>query len=241
MRHPTNYEDKQVSSSAPEPDLSDEGEMISRMSPLDALYYMVGSWHFWWMFFLMAFLTFAYEFTEWAPMFIADTLHTTSGNAAILSASGHLSALLSLVFGGVLFDKLSWSGASFYLVLSTGAACVLALSLTAGTFYSLSTWWSVGAQQFLFGLVFTTPYYLPVSVYATRFGGSRYCATLAGFFDGFGYAVAILMDLTAGPLADNNSWSLVLCLVTFCCGISTVLMAVFQHSARPKIVNKFFV
>jgi len=207
---------------------------ISHLEPMNALFAMVTSWHFWWMFFLMAFLTFAYEFTEWAPKFITDTIHTDSGNAAILSASAHLSALLSLMFGGVLVDKLSWTGASVYLVLSTGAASVLAAFLTAGTFYGFSTWWSLGLQQFLFGLAFTTPYYLPVSVYATRFGGVRYCATLAGFFDGFGYAVAILMDLTAGPLAENFSWSLVLVIVSFCCAISTVLMAVYQHSARPK-------
>ena len=85
---------------------------------------------------------------------------------------------------------------------------------------------------FLIGISITTPYYIPSAIYCTRFGGEKYCATIAALFDGFGYLGGFFTDNLIGVLSDNYGWSIVLFIFMTFSFCATIMIFLYQYSLR---------
>jgi sugar phosphate permease len=82
----------------------------------------------------------------------------------------------------------------------------------------------------LLGSTITTPYYIPSSLYTTRFGGNKYCGTLAGAFDGFGYLCSFVIDFFIGYVSDEYGWGMALFMMMSLGLLSIITMISYQLS-----------
>jgi sugar phosphate permease len=177
-----------------------------------------------------------WDFLMLAPMMLHDGLLLTNEQSLRAVAAVPFGSLISLLAGGLLFDRLSGRVRAFTMAgLLTGATLCLTL-LAALPALSLSSSLNVAASTgilFIFGLCLSPCYYIPVSVFSTEFGGPR-CGILVAILDAIGFAAVAGFCLISGPLVDNLGWpTLMLLLTAIGLAASALLLTFLIRESTP--------
>jgi sugar phosphate permease len=97
----------------------------------------------------------------------------------------------------------------------------------------------IGIGLSVFGIGITTPYYIPSGIYSTKYGGAKYCGTVAAVFDGFGYLASFVADNLIGYLSDDFGWSVVLFMMVLQAVGAMTSQFFYQISIHPTLFRHF--
>jgi sugar phosphate permease len=153
-------------------------------------------------------LTLQMEFLSFLPLYMVEVHGLEPGAAGIASSAFPAGSFLSLLAGGVVYDRLVGRQRVRVIaaLLAIGALSVgllfglpeLSLSPAAGLGLAIFA-------TFVFGFAVSPAYYIPMSVFAIQFGRSR-SGVLIGLIDAFGYAATMIFAPLAGALLEVRGW-----------------------------------
>jgi len=181
-------------------------------------------------------LTLQMEFLSFLPLYMVDVHGLEPGMAGIASSAFPAGSFLSVLGGGVVYDRLV--GRKRISVIATLLAIgVLSVGMLFGLpELSLSPAFALGAAifaTFVFGFAVSPAYYIPMSVFAIQFGRSR-SGVLIGLIDAFGYAATMIFAPLAGALLEARGWPTFLGILVGVSVMSLVFLTAFltaEHRA----------
>jgi len=201
---------------------------MDSLGTLQALKYIFLSPRFWALTIGQMAITVIFELNTFFPLYLSIAKKLTEpGEAAVASTWWLLGAALSVLFGGMIYDKLQQLkfGRLIYItvgmVLATGCALVIWL-LPALPLQLLFV------VIFIFGFCAAPAFYMPMSVFSTKFGGRVHCGKLSSIIDSFAYGSAMVFDNVGGKIAESIGWSVFFLMIVVACGIGLVCQAIFQ-------------
>ena len=153
-------------------------------------------------------MTIQMEFLSFLPLFFQQNFAIDSGLAGVASAAFPAGSLISVLAGGLLYDKLTTFGRIRVLggLLAVGLASIALIRAVPELGLSASTGLgvSVGAT-FMFGLAVSPAYYIPMSVFSIQFGRAR-SGLLIGLIDACGYGATMIFAPLAGAVIRDQGW-----------------------------------
>lgn len=170
-----------------------------------------------------------WDFLMLAPMLLHDSLRLTNEQSLRAVSAVPFGSLLSLLVGGLLFDRLARRTRAFTMagLLATATFCLTLLAALPAL--QLADSLRVAASTcllFVFGLCLSPCYYIPVSVFSTEFGGPR-CGILVAVLDAIGFAAVAAFCLISGPIVTHYGWTSLLLLLTAIGLTASFLLLVF--------------
>ena len=153
-------------------------------------------------------MTIQMEFISFLPLYFVQNFAIKSGSAGMASAAFPAGSLISVLAGGLLYDRLTPFGRIRGLggLLAVGLAAIIlirflpSLGLSAGAALGIAV-----AATFLFGLAVSPAYYIPMSVFSIQFGRTR-SGVLIGLIDAFGYGATMIFAPLAGTVIRDQGW-----------------------------------
>ena len=145
-------------------------------------------------------------------------------------------SFISLLAGGVLYDRLTPSGRIRGLggLLAVGLASIVLIRFLPELGLSASAALGVAVSAtFVFGLAISPAYYIPMSVFSIRFGRTR-SGVLIGLIDAFGYGATMIFAPLAGALIRDQGWSALITMFVIVSVIAFALATAFliaEHQA----------
>ncbi len=153
-------------------------------------------------------MTIQMEFLSFLPLYFQQNFDIESGSAGMASAAFPAGSFISVLAGGLLYDKLTTGGRIRLLggLLAVGLASIALIRFMPELRLSSSTGLgvSVGAT-FIFGLAVSPAYYIPMSVFSIQFGRAR-SGVLIGLIDAFGYGATMVFAPLAGTVIRDQGW-----------------------------------
>ena len=153
-------------------------------------------------------MTIQMEFLSFLPLYFQQNFAIESGPAGMASAAFPAGSFISVLAGGLLYDKLTTAGRIRLLggLLAVGLASIALIRFMPELRLSSSTGLgvSVGAT-FIFGLAVSPAYYIPMSVFSIQFGRAR-SGVLIGLIDAFGYGATMVFAPLAGTVIRDQGW-----------------------------------
>jgi len=179
----------------------------------------------------VAAMTIQMELLSFLPLYFRDTFEVAKPTAAMASAWFPAGSLISVLFGGLLYDKLSSRSRASVLggLLGVGLASVCVLLLNPG-------WGIAIAATFVFGLAVSPAYYIPMSVFSIEFGRSR-SGVLIGLIDACGYGAFMVFAPIAGYVIKVDGWSAFLSMIAVISLLAMVITSSFlagEHRAKVR-------
>lgn len=71
-------------------------------------------------------------------------------------------------------------------------------------------------------------FYIPMSVFSTKFGGKAHCGKLNSIIDSFAYGCAMVFDNVGGKIANTVGWSWFFMLIVAACVIGLVFQTIYH-------------
>ncbi len=207
---------------------------FDHLGTLQALGAFCKSARFWLIGLGLAFLTMMMDIIYLLPVYFGESLGLPAGEAAMAGSAFPAGSFLALLAAGPIYDALSKRGHVFFLggTLVVAVGCVVGIqNLPAGTGH-----WTVMSLLFLFGVVVSPAYYIPMSVFSISFGG-KHSGFLVALLDVFGYAGAFLFNFYSGTIAQEYGWGVffsVLLGITVVAAISTTAFLVLEDRASRR-------
>ena len=167
-------------------------------------------------------LTILWDFLNFVPIYLNESLHLSSADAALATSSFPIGSLVSVLVGGFLFDKLPRKKITRVIGIYLGIAVLslmnmMVLPQIGGTpqFNIITTLISL----FIFGFTVSPAYYLPMSIFSIEFGGPH-SGFLIALLDAVGFAASVAFSFAGGHLASqtggwNSFLSLLICIAIF--------------------------
>ncbi len=210
--------------------ISHVGHALEDTTLKQALWVFVGSRRVWLIFIGMAGLTTLTDFQSFVPLFLTETLGLSFAQAAMTGSAFPIGALIAVLSGGFVFDKLSPDKITKLIGVFLGLAVVnFTVLLSLESFGLTATGNIIVVFVCLFGIGFSISpaYYLPMSIFSIKFGGPH-SGVLVCILDIGGYAGGVAFAFGAGILADQlDGWSKVLTLLITVATLTMVLMILF--------------
>jgi OPA family sugar phosphate sensor protein UhpC-like MFS transporter len=169
-------------------------------------------------------MTIQMEFISFLPLYFKQNFAIESGAAGMASASFPAGSFISVLAGGLLYDRLTPSGRvrGFSSLLAAGLAAIVLIrflpELELGAPAALGV---AVAATFVFGLAVSPAYYIPMSVFSIQFGRAR-SGVLIGLIDAFGYGATMIFAPLAGAVIQDQGWG---ALLTIFASISAIALA----------------
>lgn len=176
-------------------------------------------------------LTFLREaFGIWTPTYFAQTIGSSSAEAAHQSALFPLLGGSSVLLAGWLGDWLGRGGRAAVILVGTALAAVVLwlLGSPAMSESSLSPVWLTG----LVGFLVLGPYSYLAGAISLDLGGKRGAATACGIIDGVGYLGAMLAGSSVAILSNDYGWAGAFRAMAFVAVLTALVAAVFFHLQR---------
>ncbi len=181
-------------------------------------------------------MTVQMEFISFLPLYFVQNFGIESGAAGMASAAFPAGSFISVLAGGVLYDRLTPPGRIRGLggLLALGLASIVLIRFLPELEMSASAALGVAvAATFLFGLAISPAYYIPMSVFSIRFGRTR-SGVLIGLIDAFGYGATMIFAPLAGALIRDQGWSALITMFVIVSVIAFALATAFliaEHQA----------
>ena len=174
-------------------------------------------------------MTIQMEFLNFLPLYFQQNFAIESGSAGMASAAFPAGSFISVLAGGLLYDKLT-TGSRIRLLgglLAVGLASIALIRFMSELRLSSSTGLgvSVGAT-FIFGLAVSPAYYIPMSVFSIQFGRAR-SGVLIGLIDAFGYGATMIFAPLAGAVIRDQGWPAFLTIVVVISAIALSFATAF--------------
>jgi sugar phosphate permease len=185
------------------------GHFLDDKNPAEALWAFAISGRFWLICVSLMCTTILMEFLIFIPLYLSSFEGVSSARASTWASAFPLGCLLSVMFGGFIYDSVSRKGRVGLVggMLGATAVCVAALwSLKGLPLIPSSVVFplAVGAL-FLLGLTLATPYYLPPSIFSNEFGG-KHCGLLVGLVDVAGFSASMVYLIVGGRMVRDWGW-----------------------------------
>jgi len=181
-------------------------------------------------------MTIQMEFISFLPLYFVQNFGIEPGAAGMASAAFPAGSFISVLAGGVLYDRLTPSGRIRGLggLLALGLASIVLIRFLPELGMSASAALGVAVPAtFLFGLAISPAYYIPMSVFSIRFGRTR-SGVLIGLIDAFGYGATMIFAPLAGALIRDQGWSALITMFVIVSAIAFALATAFliaEHQA----------
>jgi sugar phosphate permease len=153
-------------------------------------------------------MTIQMEFVSFLPLYFVQNFAIGAGAAGMASAAFPAGSFISVLAGGLLYDRLTPSGRIRGLggLLAIGLASIILIRFLPELGLSAPNALGVAvAATFLFGLAVSPAYYIPMSVFSIQFGRTR-SGVLIGLIDAFGYGATMIFAPLAGVVIRDQGW-----------------------------------
>ena len=209
--------------------MSEPGEHPLDGKPLSAAVgYFFLSPQFWLITASLMGLTVLWDFLSFLPNFLQASFDFSDEQAAMAPAAFPFGSLISVLFGGFVFDKLSRRRMAVVMGL-----LLLIATVCMGAFYGMTFMELTPSRAlplcigllFVFGVCVSPCYYIPMSVFSIEFGGPH-SGFLISFLDVFGFAASATFSFVGGSIAAKLGWDtfmIVLVVISVWSLVSTVL------------------
>lgn len=171
-----------------------------------------------------------WDFLLLAPLMLRDGLRLSDADSLRVVSAVPVGSLLSLLAGGMVFDRLSRRGRAYVMsgLLAVSTLCLTTFAVMPScTLPRLVQLCVSTGLLFVFGVCLSPCYYIPVSVFSTEFGG-RHCGLLVALLDAIGFAAVAVFCLLSGRIVEADGWPVLLYWLTGFGLISAVLLLVFM-------------
>ena len=174
-------------------------------------------------------LTLQMEFLSFLPLYMAEVHALEAGAAGIASSAFPAGSFLSVLAGGVVYDRLDARHRVRVIgaLLAAGALSVGVLlglpELELGPAAALGV---AILATFVFGFAVSPAYYIPMSVFSIEFGRSR-SGVLIGWIDACGYGATMIFAPLAGALLEVEGWPTFLAVLIGISVLSLVFLTAF--------------
>lgn len=204
-------------------------------SLIEAITCFLCSRQFWLITGSMMGMTIMWDFLLMVPLYLRDTLNMTPSGASIAASAFPFGSLISVLVGGVIFDKLSRREMAWVMggLLLVAAGCILTFYLMPS--FDMPENALIGlslALLFVFGLCVSPCYYIPMSVFSIEFGGPH-SGFLISMIDALAFGATAAFYYYAGDAAEE-SWTLFLFLLLTVAVWSTLTMLFFLLGEAEK-------
>jgi sugar phosphate permease len=184
-------------------------------------------------------MTIQMEFISFLPLYFVQNFAVEPATAGMASAAFPAGSFISVLAGGLLYDRLSPSGRIRVLggLLALGLASVLLLRFLPELGLSAASALGVAVTMtFLFGLAVSPAYYIPMSVFSIQFGRTR-SGMLIGLIDAFGYGATMIFAPLAGAVIRDQGWPTLLTIFVSISAVAVALATAFliaeHHASTP--------
>jgi sugar phosphate permease len=171
-----------------------------------ALTHFFGSRRFWLITLSMMGLTILWDFLNFVPIYLKETLDVTAAEAARTTTAFPAGSFVSVLIGGYVFDKFDRGRMALVMggLLAIATACILTLQLVPemGLGKNSSIYLTI-ALLFTFGLCVAPCYYLPMSVFSIEYGGIH-SGFLIALLDAIAFGASAVFMFFAGTLAEQG-------------------------------------
>ena len=177
-------------------------------------------------------LTCAMAFLDFVPAYLAQVCGLSASKASMYSSAMPFGSLIGLVASILFYDRFSRKQLRLVLTgtLVIASLCVLGLQLLPQL--ELPRVWNLGAVLglvFLFGVVTSPAYYIPMSIFSIEFGGPH-SATLVCLIDMSGFAASATFGFAASRLAaGDGGWTSFMTLLLVIGISATAFTWLFTH------------
>jgi len=181
----------------------------------------------------MVALTIQMELLSFLPLYFQQTFAVATSTAAMASAAFPAGSFISVLIGGLVYDKLSSRARVTVLggLLTVGLAAICALLLNPS--FGIAV-----AATFVFGLAVSPAYYIPMSVFSIEFGRSR-SGLLIGLIDAGGYGAVMVFAPIAGAVIKDAGWSVFLATMAVVSLLAmTISTSFLAGEHRAKVLSK---
>ncbi|CAH1271883.1 SLC37A2 [Branchiostoma lanceolatum] len=209
---------------AESPSKKPQDHPMDKLSVRQALVYMMETPAFWVVAVASMALSGVFELQIFMPLYFKEALHLTPGQAAQAAALAPAGAIVSLVIGGFLYDRLRRQEKCF--MMSTFLVITVVCIATLWRYNDLDIKLAVVVAFFL-GFSVTTPFFLPITIFYMSFGGKRHTPTVTGILDCLGSLAAVIMDNLMGSFTWKDLFA-----VQFGCAIAGLVSLALLLSSR---------
>jgi sugar phosphate permease len=181
-------------------------------------------------------MTIQMEFLSFLPLYFQQNFSIDSGPAGMASAAFPAGSFISVLAGGLIYDKLTTAGRIRVLggLLALGLASIVLIRFVSELALDASTGLGVAVgATFIFGLAVSPAYYIPMSVFSIQFGRAR-SGVLIGLIDAFGYGATMIFAPLAGAVIRDQGWPAFLTLLVVISAIGLSFATAFligEHRA----------
>ena len=171
-------------------------------------YRFIASGRFWLICLSIGFLTILMDFINFIPIYLTEVLEFAPGRASMAGSAFPTGMFLALIATSFLYDRVSKKNLIFVLggLLAASCLCVVTLwslgDLPGGS--SMRVPLAIGLI-FVFGFAISPAYYIPMSIFAVRFGG-KHAGFLVALIDVCGYSGSWLFNYFGGSIAEDYGW-----------------------------------
>lgn len=176
------------------------------------------------------------SFLLFVPVLMTGVYRASTALAAQTASVYALGCLLAVTMGAKLYARLSSRKVAKLLLL--GAMLIGATVSSVAQLGHMSAWWQLSVEaavalNFLWGLSFSVPFYIPPSLYALEKGGADSSATIADTFDIVGFALLAVFNGYVAGIQHNvpSAWIRTFQITTGCSILSLISLnlAVFRE------------
>ena len=165
-------------------------------------------------------LTILWDFLNFVPIYLRETLEISESEAAMATSAFPAGSFVSVLVGGYVFDRLDRGKMAVVMgiLLTIATGCILSFQFMQGWGLEKGTpfmpelglakdspFYLSLALLFVFGLCVSPCYYLPMSVFSIEYGGIH-AGFLIALLDALGFAAFAVFAPIAGALAED-SWA----------------------------------
>jgi sugar phosphate permease len=197
-----------------------------------ALFDFLKSKRVWLIFLSMMGLTIMIDFFNFVPIFIYETLNISEASAVIVTSALPIGSVIAVLVGGYVFDSIEARTLTKVIGLSLTSAV-----LCIAVIYNLSVF-SFSLQVnliiiyiclLIFGFSVAPAFYLPMSIFSVKYGGSH-SGILISILDIGGYFATGVFAIITGIVADSLGWDHVLILIMSVGVVTLGLMVWFLYN-----------
>ncbi len=184
-------------------------------------------------------MTIQMEFISFLPLYFKQNFAIGSGEAGMASAAFPAGSFISVLAGGLLYDRLTPFGRILGLggLLAVGLASIALIRFLPELGLHAPAALGVAiAATFVFGLAVSPAYYIPMSVFSIQFGRAR-SGVLIGLIDAFGYGATMIFAPLAGAVIRDQGWPALLTIFVIISAIALAFATAFliaeDHASSP--------
>jgi len=172
-----------------------------------ACVFFLRSWRCWLICLSIVFLTIVMDFLTFIPIYLAETLGLSAGDASMAGSCFPVGMFVSLLFSGYLYDRVKNLSRVVLIASLLTLSCMCVVSLWRLDLFPSNVQTTTAiVTLFLLGFTISPAYYIPMSIFSVSFGG-RHSGFLVSVIDIFGYAAALLFNYFGGSIAQDYGWS----------------------------------